>query len=81
MGRPLALPTNIWLSWTGLLGTNTLTYFENPSITAVKSFIGLAPVEPEVIEELAGVDDEAEEVEAEEDHGGCPETEVLLLTQ
>jgi hypothetical protein len=26
------------LGWKGLQGTNTLTYYENPQITAVKSF-------------------------------------------
>jgi hypothetical protein len=29
-GRPLALPSNIRLSWKGLPGTNTLAYYENP---------------------------------------------------
>jgi hypothetical protein len=41
-GSPLALPTNIRLGWKGLPGTNTLAYYENWQITAVKSFIGLA---------------------------------------
>ncbi len=31
------------LSWKGLPGTNTLAYYENPKITAVKSFIGVGP--------------------------------------
>jgi hypothetical protein len=38
-GRPLALPTNIRLGWTGLPGRNTLAYYENLKITAVKSLI------------------------------------------
>jgi len=29
-GRPLPLPTNTRLGWTGLPGTNTLAYYENP---------------------------------------------------
>jgi hypothetical protein len=37
--RLLALPTNIRLGWKGLPGTNALGYYENPKITAVKSFI------------------------------------------
>ncbi len=43
-----ALPANIRLGWKGLSGTNTLAYYENPYITAVKSFIVQAP-EPNVI--------------------------------
>jgi len=39
----LALPTSIRLDWKGLPGTNTLAYYENSSITAVKRFITLAP--------------------------------------
>jgi hypothetical protein len=42
-GRPLASPINIRLGWTGLPGTNTLAYYENPKITSVKSFIVPAP--------------------------------------
>ncbi len=34
-----ALPANIRLGWKGLPGTNTLAFYENLSITAVKSFI------------------------------------------
>jgi hypothetical protein len=34
-----ALLTNIRLAWKGLTGTNTLAYYENSSITKVKSFI------------------------------------------
>jgi hypothetical protein len=39
----LALPANIRLGWKGLPGTNTLAYYKNPLITAVKSFIVQAP--------------------------------------
>jgi hypothetical protein len=39
---PLALPTNIRLDWKGLPRTNTLAYYENPEIAAVKSFIAQA---------------------------------------
>ncbi len=35
--RYLASPTNIRLGWKGLPGTNTLAYYKNPLITAVKS--------------------------------------------
>jgi hypothetical protein len=42
-GRLLALPENIRLGWKGLSGTKTLACYENQSITAVKSLIGLAP--------------------------------------
>ncbi len=38
---------NIRLGWKGLPRTNTLAYYENPSIMAVKSFVGLAPVPAE----------------------------------
>jgi hypothetical protein len=34
-----ALPADIRLGWKGLPGTYTLAYYENPKITAVKSFI------------------------------------------
>jgi hypothetical protein len=44
-GRLLASPTNISLGWKGLPGTNTQVYYENPKITAVKSFIVQAPGE------------------------------------
>jgi hypothetical protein len=43
LGRPHALPANIRPGWRGLPGTNTLAYYENPSITAVKFFIVQAP--------------------------------------
>jgi hypothetical protein len=33
----------LWLNWKGLLGTNTLAYYELSQITAVKSFIILCP--------------------------------------
>jgi hypothetical protein len=39
----LGLPTKIRLTWKGLPRTNTLTYYENLQITAVKSFIVLSP--------------------------------------
>jgi hypothetical protein len=42
-GRLQASPTNIRLGWKGLQRTNTLAYYENPKIAAVKSFIVLAP--------------------------------------
>jgi hypothetical protein len=42
-GRLLALPANNRLSWIGLQGTNTLAYYENSQLKAVKSFIILAP--------------------------------------
>jgi hypothetical protein len=38
-----ALPTNIKLGWEGLPGTNTLVYYKNLLITAVKSFVVQAP--------------------------------------
>jgi hypothetical protein len=41
--KALASPATIRLSWKGLQGKNTLSYHENLYITAVKSFIGLAP--------------------------------------
>ncbi len=44
LGYAPALPTNISLGWKGLPGTNTLANYENPQITALKSFIGLAPI-------------------------------------
>ena len=43
LGSAPALPANIRQGWKGLLGTNTLAYYENLYITAVKSFIGLDP--------------------------------------
>ncbi len=39
----LALIQNIRLGWKDLPGTNTLAYYKNPLITAVKSFIVQAP--------------------------------------
>ncbi len=43
-GLPLSgAPENIRLGWRGLSGTNTLACYENPEITAVKSFIVQAP--------------------------------------
>jgi hypothetical protein len=38
----VALPKDNRLGWKGLPGENTLAYYENPSITALKSFITLA---------------------------------------
>jgi hypothetical protein len=43
-GRLLASPLNIRLGWKDLSGANSVAYYENPKITAVKSFIGLALV-------------------------------------
>ncbi len=43
LGRLLASPTNVRLGWKGLPRTNTLAYYKNLTITAVKSFIVLAP--------------------------------------
>jgi hypothetical protein len=42
-GRLLASPTNIRRSWRGLPEANTLAYYENKQITAVKGFIVQAP--------------------------------------
>jgi hypothetical protein len=42
-GKLLALPTYIRLGWKSLPETSTLAYYENSQITAVKSFITLAP--------------------------------------
>jgi hypothetical protein len=47
LGPAQASPANIRLGWRGLPGTNTLAYYENPEIMAVKSFILQAPVERE----------------------------------
>ncbi len=38
-GKLLASPTNIRQGWKGLPEINTLSYYENLQITAVKSFI------------------------------------------
>jgi hypothetical protein len=43
IGWSSALSTNIRLGWKGLLGTNTLAYYEYPLLTDKKSFITLAP--------------------------------------
>jgi hypothetical protein len=37
------LSANVRLGWNGFQGTNTIAFYENPSIKAVKSFIGLTP--------------------------------------
>jgi hypothetical protein len=42
-GRLLAIPTNIRLGLRGLPGINTFVYYEYSLITAVKSFIAVAP--------------------------------------
>jgi hypothetical protein len=42
MGLAPALPTNIRLGWKSLQGTNTLAYYEDSLLTAVKSFITFA---------------------------------------
>ncbi len=42
-GKLLALPTNNRLIWKVLPGTNTLAYYKNSYLKAVKSFITLAP--------------------------------------
>ncbi len=42
-GRLMALSTNNRLGWNGLLGANTLAYYENSQLTTVNSFITLAP--------------------------------------
>ncbi len=39
LGRLLVLPTNIRLSWKGMLVTNTLAFYEKNLITAVNIFI------------------------------------------
>ncbi len=39
MGEAPAFTANTRLSWKGLPGTDTLAYYENLLITAVKSFI------------------------------------------
>jgi hypothetical protein len=43
--RLLASPTNIGLGWKGLPGKNAQAYYEKSKLTAVKSFITLAPDE------------------------------------
>ncbi len=45
----LALITIITGGWKGLPGTNTQAYYENPLITAINVFIGLALAGPNVI--------------------------------
>jgi hypothetical protein len=42
-GRLLVSPANIRPSWKGFSGTNALAYYEKLQLTAVKSFITLAP--------------------------------------
>ncbi len=44
-GWLLALPTNNRLGWKDLPEANTLPYYENSKLTAVKSFITLAQVD------------------------------------
>jgi len=43
LGRLLALPPNMRVCWKGWSGTNALVYYKKPELTAVKSFITLAP--------------------------------------
>jgi len=43
LSRLLASPANIRLDWRGLPEINILAFYENPYITAVKSFIVQAP--------------------------------------
>ncbi len=43
LGYATAFPTNITLGWKGLPATNSLAYYENLEIMAVKSFIAQAP--------------------------------------
>ncbi len=45
LGRLLSLPTNIRLGWPGWPVTNALAYYEKSYLTAVKSFITLAPAD------------------------------------
>jgi hypothetical protein len=45
LGYALALPAHIGLGWKGLPETNTLAYYDNQIITAVKKFIVQAPVQ------------------------------------
>jgi hypothetical protein len=42
-GKLLALPSNNELGWKGLPGANTLVYYKNSQLTAIKSLITLAP--------------------------------------
>ncbi len=49
--RLLALPESIRLGWKGLPGTNALAYYENSYVTAVKSFITLAPDLQEILKQ------------------------------
>jgi hypothetical protein len=42
-GRLLALPSNNRLGWKGLPVTNTLAFYENSKITAIKRLITLGP--------------------------------------
>jgi hypothetical protein len=44
LAQAAALPTNIRLSWKGLPGTNTVAYYENSLIIAIKSLLVQAPV-------------------------------------
>jgi hypothetical protein len=43
LGKLLAIPANIRSGWKSLLGANTLAYYEQSSITALKSFLTLGP--------------------------------------
>jgi hypothetical protein len=44
LGLALALPENTRLGQKGLLGTNTVAYYGNPSITGVISFLAQGAV-------------------------------------
>jgi hypothetical protein len=44
-GELLSLPTNIWLSWQDLPGTNTLAYYKNSQIMYV-IFYNIGPEVP-----------------------------------
>ncbi len=37
------LPTNIGVGWKGLPGTNALAYYKKSLLTAIESFLTLAP--------------------------------------
>jgi hypothetical protein len=43
LSQVLASVTDIRIGWRGLPGTNTVAYYENTSITNVKSFIIFSP--------------------------------------
>ena len=53
VGKTRNILTTIRLGWKGLPGTNSLAYYENPSITTVKSFVGMAPGLTERLDNVA----------------------------